>query len=77
MTLSARLAAFFKARPNQWIDGRELAAVAGAYGWRSRVSDIRRAPYNLSIVNRQRTVTVTAGQPFTVSEYRFEPRPRA
>ena len=37
-TLNDVLAAFFKARPNQWIDGKELATVAGGYAWRSRCS---------------------------------------
>ena len=65
-TLCDRLAAFFKARPGAWIDGRELADVAGAYAWRSRVSDLRREPYYMAIENRQRKV----GE-YTVSEYRF------
>jgi hypothetical protein len=65
-SLCDRLAAYFKARPDQWIDGRELGTVAGAYAWRSRVSELRRAPYDMAIENRQRRV---GG--FTVSEYRL------
>lgn len=53
-SLCDRLAAFLKARRGQWIDGRELALVAGAYVWRTRISDLRRPPYNLDIENRQR-----------------------
>ena len=68
-SLCARLAAFLKARPNQWIDGRELATIAGAYGWRTRVSDLRRPPYSLTIENRQRR----EGQ-YVVSEYRLAMR---
>ena len=63
-TLAGIVAAYFKARPGQWIDGRDLMTVAGSYGWRTRVSDCRRPPYNLRIDNRQRRV----GQ-YTVSEY--------
>jgi hypothetical protein len=73
MTLCARLAAHFSARPGQWIDGRELGQIAGAYAWRSRVSDLRHLPYNLTIENRQRKEQTMLGEPFTVSEYRWMP----
>lgn len=63
-SLCDRLAAFLKAHPNEWIDGRQLATVAGAYGWRTRVSDLRHSPHYLNIINRQRRV---GG--YTVSEY--------
>ena len=65
-SLCDRLAAHLKARAGQWIDGRELATVAGAYGWRTRVSELRRAPYNLTIENRLRR----EGR-YTISEYRL------
>jgi len=67
-SLCDRLAAYFKARSGQWIDGRDLATVAGAYAWRSRVSDLRRAPYHLTIENRQRR----DGR-YIISEYRLCP----
>jgi len=67
-SLCDRLAAYFKARAGQWLDGRDLAMVAGAYAWRSRVSDLRRAPYHLAIENRLRR----EGR-YTVSEYRLCP----
>jgi hypothetical protein len=67
-SLCDRLMALFKSRAGEWIDGRELAAVAGAYAWRTRVSDLRRSPYGLTIENRQRR----EGR-FTVSEYRMAP----
>jgi hypothetical protein len=38
-TFTGRVAAYFTARPNVWIDGRDLSRVGGAYAWRSRVSD--------------------------------------
>jgi len=65
-SLCDRLAAYLTAGAGQWIDGRDLALVAGAYGWRTRVSDLRRPPYNLTILNRQRK----EGR-CTVSEYRL------
>ena len=55
VTLADRLADYFKARPNVWIDGMQLASVAGSYAWRSRCSDIRRK-FGMVIENRQRRV---------------------
>ena len=55
-TLIARLAQFVRQRPFVWIDGRELALVGGAYAWRTRISELRRAPFHMTIENRQRTV---------------------
>lgn len=66
-TFNDRVAALFSSRPGVWIDGRELAGIAGLYGWRTRVSEVRRF-YGLNIINRQRKVGA-----FTVSEYRYLP----
>ena len=75
MTLNEKLAAFFLARPNRWIDAHELLRVAGFAGWRTRVSDLRKPPFNLQIENRWR---VQDG--YRISEYRLVPaaaeRPR-
>ncbi len=71
MTLTARLASFFRARPGVWTDGRELATIAGAYAWRSRVSDLRRGPFTMTIQNRMRRYTRADGSTFIVSEYRL------
>jgi hypothetical protein len=68
MSLTDKLAGFFAKREGQWIDGRELATVAGAYGWRSRCSDLRQR--GLQIDNRQRRVR-TANGTVVISEYRF------
>ena len=65
-SLCAKLARYFEARAGQWIDGRELATVAGAYAWRSRTSDLRKAPWLMVIENRQRKANG-----FVISEYRF------
>lgn len=51
-----RLEAYFKARPNVWIDGLELGRIGcGAYGWRSRLTPLRRQ-CGMVIENRQRYV---------------------
>jgi hypothetical protein len=71
-SLTAVVAAYFEARPNRWLDGREIQQVAGAYAWRTRISDARRHPYNLNIKNRQRRIKTASGES-TVSEYMFVP----
>jgi hypothetical protein len=76
MSRAERLAAFFRRSPGTWYDGRELGMIAGCYGWRSRVSDLRRPPFNMTIENRQRTVGGPTS-PFTISEYRYVPTPAA
>lgn len=55
-TLTGKLAQFFRERPGQWIDGMTLAGVAGSYAWRSRCADLRKAPWLMTIENRQRRV---------------------
>jgi hypothetical protein len=70
-SLTARLAEFFRARPNAWHDGREIAGVAGVYGWRSRISDLRRPPFFMNVINRQRRVRGPTG-PYVISEYLFQ-----
>jgi hypothetical protein len=73
MSLCQRLADYFAQRPGQWVDGRLLADVAGAYAWRSRCADLRRPPFSLTIENRQRTMRSSTGRKFKVSEYRLVP----
>ena len=65
-TFRGRVEDYFRARPDQWIDGLVIARVGGAYAWRSRVSDCR--TLGMTIENRQRKVGEV-----TVSEYRFVP----
>lgn len=69
MSLTAKLAAYFEQHEGEWLDGRTLAQVAGAYAWRSRVSNCR-TELGMHIDNRQRTVKADDMQ-FTVSEYRY------
>ena len=66
-TFRDRVASLLRSRANQWIDGRELATVGGAYAWRSRVSDCRQ-DLGMVIENRQRRVNGVV-----ISEYRFVP----
>ena len=79
MSLCEALARHFSAHPGEWIDGRELARIAGAYAWRSRVSDCRRK-LGMHIENRQRSeyswdalACSWRDQPYVVSEYRYLP----
>ncbi len=73
VTLCDRLARYFQARPNAWIDGRELGTVAGGYAWRTRCSDLRKAPYHMRIENRKQRMQKMNGEKFTISEYRYVP----
>ena len=67
---AALVAEFFKSQPERWIDGRELANVGGYAGWRTRISDVRRAPFNLHIENRQRRVKASDERcSYVISEY--------
>jgi hypothetical protein len=42
-----RVAALLKSRPGEWIDGREFAAAAGYAGWRTPISECRKAAVQL------------------------------
>jgi hypothetical protein len=69
MTINDRLERFFRETPNTWIDGRDLAAIAGSYAWRSRVADIR--PRFEALENRQRRYKVPGRErTYVISEYR-------
>lgn len=68
----ARLARLFVENRGKWIDGRILAAEGGIYAWRSRVAELRQAPWLLSIDNQQRRVTDERGGTFVISEYKLE-----
>ena len=86
-SLCAKLARYFEAREGQWVDARELLPIAGFAGWRTRISNLRKAPYRMVITNRTRRVhghkawcqmwdfSTTdchcGGGTVTISEYRF------
>lgn len=73
VTLTDRLATFFRERPGVWIDGRVLGRVAGAYAWRTACSRLRRGPFLMTIDNRQLRRHRPDGTRFTISEYCFIP----
>ena len=72
-TLNARLAAYFKARPNVWIDAHELLAIAGFGGWRTRISNLRFRPWSMQIDNKVRTTVLADGARITLSYYKYVP----
>jgi hypothetical protein len=71
-SLTDALVHFLRCHPNVWYDGRRFMQIAGAYGWRSRVSDARHR--GLDIRNRQRRVKTPDGRAYVISEYRYVPR---
>lgn len=54
-------------RAGEWVDAMEIAKVAGAMAWRTRLSELRTID-GLRVENRQRKVGKR-----TVSEYRLVP----
>jgi len=60
----------FQANENVWVNADLLASRGGRYAWRTRISNLRKPPYNLSIENRQRKAE--AGH--VISEYRYVPK---
>lgn len=69
MTRTKALAAYFTARPNTWISALDLMPLGGLCGWRSRLSDLRRAPHFLNIRNQTRVVIAADGRRVLISEY--------
>lgn len=70
-SMCARLARFLVAHRGEWIDGDILKRHGGKYAYRTRISDLRHAPWFLQIDNRVRTVEGEDGETFKVSEYRL------
>lgn len=68
-SLTDRLAAYFRAHPDEWVDAHVLLGIAGFAGWRTRCSELRHAPYFMTIENRTRR-----GQGYTESCYCYQPR---
>jgi hypothetical protein len=52
-------AAYFRSRPNTWISALELMNLRACLSFRTRISDLRYAPYEMQIVNKQATVSGT------------------
>lgn len=66
-TFRDRVAAHLRAHAGEWVDGLDLARIAGAYGWRTRLSEAR-VQLGMTIENRQRK-----NGRRTISEYRYVP----
>lgn len=71
-TLCDRLQAYFVAHAGEWIDGRDLARVAGYAAYRNRITDLRLLR-KMTIENRQRIEVLADGRRIRVSEYRYVP----
>lgn len=69
-----KIAAYFRARPNQWLNALELEKVGGRFAWRTRVSNAR-TQLGMDIQNRQRRIVKDDGTRYTISEYRYVPKP--
>lgn len=51
--------AYFRARPNTWISALELMQQRACLSFRTRISDLRYAPYDMDVRNRQEVVRGT------------------
>jgi hypothetical protein len=71
-TYRDRVAAYFKAKPGQWIEWHELAAIGGAMAWRTRVSNARRE-LGMDIVNKVHKLPDGT----KVSAYMYRPKAKA
>ena len=70
MSRAARLAEFFREHPNEWIAAIDLE-FAGRQAWRSRLAELRFAPFHMAIENRVRVLANRSKR----SEYKFVPQP--
>jgi hypothetical protein len=68
-----QLAVYFLARPNQDIPAPDLVPLGGLCSWRTRISDLRKAPYHLDIRNETRTARRADGSAYKASFYRYIP----
>ena len=73
MTARARLAAHFKAHPYEWISALDLMQLGGLLAWRTRTSELRHAPYFMTIENDLHAVTKGEGRGVLHSRYRYVP----
>ena len=72
LSLTARVRAYFLARPLTYIPSTDLARVGGRDAWRTRVSECRRQ-HGMTIENRCRRIVPEHREPYTISEYRWLP----
>jgi hypothetical protein len=71
-TYRDRVAAYFKAKPGQWIDGLEIARVGGVYAYRTRISDCRQ---ELGMTIENKVIRLDDGT--RASLYRYLPKAEA
>jgi len=72
-TQTARMAAYFHARPNRWISGLDLVRL-GYGGWRTEISRLRHPPWNMHIGPPRYVPMILAnGKRVRITEYRYEP----
>ena len=69
MTKLGAVLAEFRAHPGEWIDDERLIQIGGRDAWSARVRDCRKAPYRMTIENRQ--IRYAWG---IRSQYRWVPR---
>lgn len=67
------LIGLFISRPGEWFDGLALAKLAGAYAWRTRISEARRI-LRAACVGDVENLQIRARGHATISMYRFTPR---
>jgi hypothetical protein len=70
-SLTVRLSVFFKARLNQPVDMHVLDQHFGCGGWRTRVSELRFAPYWMDVENKWWNEKRADGTPYRVSVYTY------
>ena len=70
-SLPARMARFFLAHEGQPIRHRELSAEFGCGGWRTRLSELRHAPWFMDIQNHQWNVYDLSGKRYRMSSYTY------
>jgi len=61
---------FFKSRVGEWIPATAFERVGGRQAWRSRIAECR-TKRGMHIENRLRVFTLSDGEKYTVSEYRY------
>lgn len=69
---NVQLAVFFLARPNVEVSALDLVPLGGL-AWRTRVSNLRKSPWNLDIRNETRTARRADGSAYKASFYRYVP----
>lgn len=72
MSVVERLAAFFRAHPDEWVEDREIALVAGSRAWRTWCPDLKREPFLMFVETRQRRIEIRPGRTVTVLEHRVK-----